>query len=405
LNQSKTVLEETLMKNASVTMTLVALFFAGSAKPQNITITWQVNGKAIGTGYLPKLSSDGIQNVVAMDQINQGPKSTLNGLPDGVSAFQSKIGTIDTASISWTGGWNYLYSPPQKTPQIGLVPSIALAYDSADNYDNAVEVHQGAQESDGELWYQLGTNPPPFFGDIVWSSALPYGHGYNATVAADLNGKSATTTTVVEVHQQAKGESALWYQVGVLTQGPSPSIKWGATQEINGGINQGSVPTVSISNNVAVLVAQGTPGALWYAIGVVDTATYTINWTDPISYGGGGYNPTVSLWGKGLSSGVGKGRVVVEAHQMDAGTGSLVYTVGLLKNGSGGSAPTSIDWSIDTNVPYANGCYPSVAISFDGYTPPNQNGNTSNLSLTETHEIACGTSTIEYKFGYLVSSI
>jgi hypothetical protein len=65
---------------------------------------------------------------------------------------------------------------------------------------------------------------------------------------------------------------------------------------------------------------------------------------------------------------------------MDSGAGPLVYSVGLLKNGTGGSAPTSITWSTTTDIMYSNGCYPSIALSFDGYTPPNQNGSTSNLS-------------------------
>jgi hypothetical protein len=383
------------MKNYSVTMGLAALLLASGTQAQDITITWLVSGKKIATGYLPKLASDGLQNEVTIDQINTGT--------NGVSAFQTQIATIDTKSVSWAGASKYLYSPPQKTPQIGLAPSIALAYDAKNNYDNAIEVHQGAQEKDGSLWFQLGTNSPPFFANIVWSSAKQYGNGYNATVAADLNETSKTTTTVVEVHQEAEGESTLWYQVGVLTQGPSPSIVWGPTTMVNSGLNQGSVPTVSVANNFAVLVAQGTPGALWYALGTVDTATSTINWSDPIPYAGGGFNPTVSVFGDGTTSYIGKGRVVVEAHQMDSGAGPLMYTVGLLKNGTGGSAPTSIDWSTLSDVIYSNGCYPSVALSFDGYTPANEAGTTSNLSLTETHEIACGTAAIDYGFGYLVS--
>src|SRR5580693_6568957 len=43
------------------------------------------------------------------------------------------------------------------------------------------------------------------------------------------------------------------------------------------------------------------------------------------------------------------------------------------------------------NKMYVNGCYPSIALSFDGSAPPNPNGTTSNLNLTETHETACGT--------------
>jgi len=392
------------MKRNLVTMSLAALMLASGAQAQDITITWLVPAKNIGNGYLPKVSSDGIQNVVTIDQVNMGPSNPMNGVPNGLAAFQDHIGTIDTASISWAGVSKYLYSPPQTTPQIGHAPSIALAYDGSDNYDTAVEVHQGGQDGEGSLWFQIGKNSPPFFSNIVWSSSNRYGTGYNATVAADLNGKSLTTSTVVEVHQESAGESALYYKVGVLTLGPSPSISWGASLEINGGLNQGYVPTVTVANNLAVLVAQGTSGALWYAIGVVDTATYTINWTDPIPYGGGGYNPTVSEFGDGTASYIGKGRVVVEAHQLDSSTGPLVYSVGVLKNGVGGSAPTSIEWSTITNVPYSTGCYPSVAISFDGYTPPNPNGTTSNLSVTETHETACGTAPIDYMFGYLVAN-
>jgi hypothetical protein len=393
------------MKNVSVTTSLMVLALASGANTQDITITWLVAGKTIsGTGFLPKLASDGIQNVVTIDQMDMGATNPLNGVPGGLSAFQSQIGTIDTASVSWAGGSKYLYSPPQTTPQVGHAPSIALAYEAKNNYDNAIEVHQGGQENDGSLWFQLGTNGPPSYGKIIWSSATQYGTGYNATVAADLNEKTKTDTTVVEVHQEAESESALWYKVGVLTQGPSPSISWGPTLEINGGLNQGYVPTVSVANNLAVLVAQGAAGALWYAIGAVDTATSTITWTDPIPYAGGGYNPTVSVWGDGTTSYIGKGRVVVEAHQMDSGAGPLLYSVGVLKNGAGGSAPTSIEWSTMSDTIYSNGCYPSVALSFDGYTPPNPNGSTSNLSVTETHEKACGTSTVEYSFGYLVAN-
>jgi hypothetical protein len=396
------------MKTAFVTICVAAMLLASGAKAQDITITWQVSDKNIGTGYLPKLASDGQNSVVTIDQINEGTKRTYRSLFSGVSAFQSQTGIIDAASVAWAGGWDFLHSPPQKTHQVGLAPSIALAFQTAyPNYDTAIEVHQGAQHKDGSLWYQLGSSAPPF-DDIVWSHADHYGKGYNATVAADLNQESGTTTTVVEVHEESEGLSPLWYKVGVLTLGSSPSIVWGPTTEINSGTNQGVYPTVSVANNLAVLVAEGTEGALWYAIGVVDPTTFTITWTDPIPYGGagGGYNPTVSVYGDGTSAyGIGKGRVVVEAHQLAPDAGSLVYSAGLLTPGAGGSAPTSISWSTSVNNFYANGCYPSIALSFDGSTPANSgNGKTSNLSLTETHETECGTAPIDYSFGYLVST-
>jgi hypothetical protein len=320
--------------------------------------------------------------------------------------------------VSWTGS-NNIYGPSK---QIGHAPSIALAYSSTNNYDVAIELHQGAQESESSLWFQLGSNAPPSFSAINWGSATQLGpgpwtcrpyprgcgapkfdSGYNATVAADNDLGPAgvgdpTSTTIVEVHQAGVGESVLYYHVGVLTLGPSPSISWGPSLPFDSsGMTQGYAPTVSIANNVAVLVSQGSGGTLWYAVGAVDTAMSTIAWTAPIPYGSG-YNPTVSVYGGGTDLWI-RGRVLVEAHQVDAGTGSLVYSVGVLK----GTSPTSITWSAttsgspNTNIPYANGCYPSVALAFDGYTPP------SLVSVTETHEAACGSATTTaYWFGHLI---
>ena len=333
------------MKDVSVAIGLVAFLLASGAKAQDITISWQVKGKNIGIGYLPKLASDGIQNVVTIDETGTG-----------LSTLEDQIGTLATASVSWAGGWNFLYSPPQTTPQIGHAPSIALGYDGDNNYDNAIEVHQGGQDKESSLWYQIGSNSPPSFSKIHWLASHQYDTGYNATVAADLNGPSNTTTTVVEVHQAGKGESALWYHVGTLTLGASPSMSWGPALEMNGGMNQGYAPTVSVANNLAVIVAQGTGGTLWYAIGVVDTVTSTINWTDPVPYGTG-YNPTISVFGDGTDLFI-KGRVVVEAHQMDSSAGPLLYSAGVLKNGTGGTPPTSITWSTDVDISYSTGLLP-----------------------------------------------
>jgi hypothetical protein len=385
LQQKKGSPEETLMKNVSVTMGLVAVLLASGVKAQDITVTWKVSGKKISVGYLPKVASDGIQNVV-----------TIAETGTGLSAFEQELGSYGIGVVHWSGTSSYLFSPPQTTPQIGYAPSIALAYDGANNYDGAIEVHQGGQEGESSLWFQIGRNAPPFFSKINWLAASQYDRGFNATVAADLNGPSNTKTTVVEVHQAASSLSALWYHVGTLTLGASPSMSWGPALEINSGMNQGFAPTVSVANNLAVLVAQGSGGTLWYAIGVVDPVASTIEWSDPIPYGTG-YNPTVSVYGDGTTDFIGSGRVVVEAHQVDNGTGPLVYSAGILKDGPHDSAPTSITWSTDANISYSTGCYPSVALAFYGYTP-------SSLSLTETHETACGSATtMEYSFGYLVS--
>ncbi len=370
------------MKRISVTVTLAALLLASGVKAEDITISWQVTGKKISPGFLPKVASDGLSNVIAISE-------TATGL----SAFESELGSYGIGKINWSGTANYLYSPPQTTPQVGHAPSIALAYNGSDNYDNGIEVHQGGQQSESSLWFQIGTNAPPSFSKMNWSAANQYDTGYNATVAADLNGPSLTSATVVEVHQSASSLSALWYHVGTLTLGSSPSMSWGPALEINSGMNQGYAPTVTVANNMALLVAQGTGGTLWYAIGEVDTATSTITWTDPIPYGTG-YNPTVSMFGDGTTDYIGSGRVLVEAHQVDNTTGSLTYSAGVLK----GKTPASITWSSDVNVAYSTGCYPSVALAFYGYTA-------SSLSLTETHETACGSATtVDASFGYLVAS-
>jgi hypothetical protein len=398
------------MKNVSVTIGLAALLLAGAIKAQDITIKWKVKGDPILTFYLPKVASDGIENVALIAEGHTGSSA----LEDDIGYYQ----TLPTAKVIWSGSNNI--DGPSK--QIGHAPTIALAYSSTDNYDAAIEVHQGGQESGSSLWFQLGSNAPPSFPGINWGSATQLGpgpwtcgpyprgcgapefdYGYNATVAADndlgaAGSGDSTSATVVEVHQAGAGESALYYHVGVLTIGPPPSISWGPSLPFDSsGMSLGSAPTVSIANNAAVLVSQGSGGTLWYAIGAVDTATSTIAWTAPIPYGSG-YNPTVSVYGGGTDLWI-RGRVLVEAHQVDAGTGSLVYSVGVLK----GTSPTSITWSAttsgspNTNIPYANGCYPSVALAFDGHTPP------SLVSVTETHEAACGSAnTTAYFFGHLI---
>jgi hypothetical protein len=392
------------MKNVTATMSLAALLLAGTTQARDITINGWKSGDPLLSSFSPKLASDGQFNVV-----------TIAETGTGLSALETELGAYRDlpARVSWTGTADLLYGPTQ---QIGLAPSIALAYDDTDNYDVAIEVHQGGQDSESSLWFQLGSNAPPSFSAINWGPATrlgpghrsvagclypcpvpPFDNGYNPTVAADLSGPpSLTSATVVEVHQADTGESALYYHVGVLALGPSPSISWGPSLPI-GGTTPGFAPVVSIANNVAILVAQGSGGTLWYSIGVVDIATSTIAWTAPSSYGNG-YNPTVSVYGDGTDLWI-PGRVLVEAHQVDSGTGSLVYSVGVLD----GSSPTSITWSVstsgilDTNIPYATGCSPSVALAFAGHTPKSQ------VSVSETHAAACGgPSMTESLFGHLV---
>jgi hypothetical protein len=402
----KLSVEELLMKNGLVTIALLVLLIASSTKAQDITVTWQVTGKNISTGFLPKVASDGQNYVATIDMEKASP--VHDGFPN--SPFQYQLGTILSASgyVDWTGDSEFLHSPPQPQGdhQIGLAPSLALYFETGyPNCDLAVEVHQGAQHEDSELWYQLGRYCSGFPG-IHWLHSYHYANGYNATVAADNNETFPHKTTVVEVHQADNGASALSYQVGVVTAGTPPSITWGPSTPIlqsDGAATEGNLPTVSVANNLAILVyeSSASDGVLWYSLGNVDTATSAIAWGDPIFYGFG-FNPTVSIYGDGSGFyGVGSGRVVVEAHQTGTGSdiGLLEYTAGLLT----GATPTSVTWSTSANNPYGTGCYPSVALSFDGHAPGT--GSTASLSLTATNEIDCGTaSTIQYSFGYLVAT-
>ena len=226
---------------------------------------------------------------------------------------------------------------------------------------------KAASRAKAPCGFKSGAMPRRLLSGISWSYATQYDNGYNVRVAADLDtGPSNTSATVVEVHRSGNRPVRPLVPRRPMTLGPSPSISWGPKLEINSGMNQGYAPTVSVANNLAVLVAQGSGGALWYALGTVDTTTQSITWTDPIPYSTTGYNPTVSVFGDGSSSylQIPAGWVVVEAHQADNTTGSLTYRTGLLN----GASPTSITWTPDADTTFATGCYPSIAIAFYGDT-------------------------------------
>jgi hypothetical protein len=387
------------MKNVAATIGFATLLLAGTTQAQ-ITINGWTSGKTLLSSFAPKLASDTQNDVV-----------TIAGTGKGLSALETQLGSyLDLPTrLSWAGSTNFIFSPSQ---QIGQGASIALAFGGPDLYDVAIEMHQGGQESGSSLWFQLGSGAPPLSSGINWQPTTQFGpgpwacgpyprgcgagrfdYGYSPTVAADNDEPPSSTTTVLEVHQSAAtGESTLYYHVGILTLSASPSITWGQSLQVS-ATTQGSAPTVSISNNVAVLVFQGSGGALLYSTGVVDPTTSTIAWTEPVSYDSG-YSPTISVSGDGTGL---PRRVLVEAHQVGTGTGSLVYSTGAMI----GPSPTSIIWSslsgTPANIAYATGCSPSVALAFAGHTLMSQ------VSATETH--ACGGSTatdVEAFFGHLV---
>src|SRR5215472_12575505 len=109
------------MKNVSASMSLVALLFANTAQASDITVKWTVLGDSLASGYLPKVASDGIQNVV-----------TIAGNGTGLSGLEDELGyyaPLTKHQVSWSGATDGLFGP---TLQLGYASSIALAYDSKD---------------------------------------------------------------------------------------------------------------------------------------------------------------------------------------------------------------------------------------------------------------------------------
>jgi hypothetical protein len=369
---------------------LTTLCLAGRAAADDVKIEWQETGVIVGTGYLPRVASDGALygnlNVANAASIYQD--ATGFATFDYQTGFNRAQGTVD---------WN---SPLTIYGEVGHEASIAVKAGCVDELtcpfgspatpplDFAIEVHQGGQDNGSELWYRIGQgnyyDVRNSSSELVWaSSAYPYDHGFNPTVAIDgtpLGPQNPQPLTLIEVHQAGVGLSTLWYHYGAYNVGTtSSSVTWGPA--VNSGF-QGYAPTVSVALGLAVLVAQGSAGTLWYSLGVVNSTDGTIAWTTPTTYTNG-YNPTISIE---LDGGWNAIWDLVEAHQADTGAGELLYRTGAMNYGSGSSYPTAITWtSPDTD--YATGCYPSVGILLfhifgdEVYAPP---------SVAETHSADCG---------------
>ena len=126
---------------------LALLLLAGAINAQDVTIKWKIKGDPILSFYLPKVASDGIENLVLIAAGHAGSSA----IEDDLGYYQD----LPTAKVVWSGSNNI--NGPSK--QLGQAPTIALAYHSPDSYDTAIEVHQGGQESGSSLWYQVGGSP------------------------------------------------------------------------------------------------------------------------------------------------------------------------------------------------------------------------------------------------------
>ena len=137
----------------------------------------------------------------------------------------------------------------------------------------------------------------------------------------------------------------------------------------------GSIPSVTYSDGLAILVFQGNSGEL-YSLGA-NNILAGITRSAPVKYTTG-YNPSVSVYGCPTCP----GWTVVEAHQStanDQGEGPLMYrTATISKAGTifdGGTNFPTLVWTPDVDTQYEEGCYPSVA--------------TNAIYVWETHASTC----------------
>jgi hypothetical protein len=140
--------------------------------------------------------------------------------------------------------------------------------------------------------------------------------------------------------------SDLWYHVGYISLlSAQPSIAWGPSLHVTNGFGEnlsnveGSAPSVYVANNNVVLVYQVTgalPNNLFVSYGVI-TQNQVI-WQDQAGYANG-YNPSVTLALPDSGHNILTEPLVVEAHQVDSGTGLLVYDFGALVSVAGQLQP------------------------------------------------------------------
>ena len=388
---------------AQIVTASLALLFTGAANAQYPSyIDWSTQHQLTGSsGYLPRLASDGITN--------DGPASNISlyQIATGFAEFRFRTGgtpNLYHSDLFWTSPVSAIANPPEAGHAPGVAMT-AVGYPIT-NTDVLMEVHQTAQDSGSELWYRAGqggvgsveVDPAA----ISWGGAHMYDHGYNPTIASDQSwGAPLEKPTIVEVHQAQADASDLWYHVGQLSAGKStPSVSLMGSHFT--GL-QGYAPSVTVAGNLVILAvqgstSQGTGGGLLYSVGQVQVDISTgeptgeISWSHLIHYDDG-YNPSVSLaqWYDG-----GANWVVIEAHQVDGGTGPLRYRIGVLNPGGNGSNPTEIVWHKNPyNGLYStqydeSGCYPAVAQTyFNGL-----------WSLVETNSTECGkSSTIVSSYG------
>jgi hypothetical protein len=185
-----------------------------------------------------------------------------------------------------------------------------------------------------------------------------YDNGSNPSVAM-------SDSTVVEVHNGANGQ--MWYHLGTVT---GSTVNWGPSYYYDNGSNP-SVAMASYNPSlgldpIVVEVHNGANGQMWYHLGTVTGST--VNW-GPSYYYDNGSNPKVG-YQEGYQYGFGVVASLIEVH--NGANGQMWYHVGFL-------GQSSITWG--PAYQHDDGFNPSVAITPDGLTAievlnaPDGNGN------------------------------
>ena len=250
--------------------------------------------------------------------------------------------------IAWCNGYYGTWYDSGYYPSVGVGEYVQPSNDPSGFSsigDQVVTTYQTSPQN-GPLRYRLGT----LSGCTVnWTAGGVYDN-FGARPAVAIGTGSASTNTVVEVHQGADGVGPLWYRVGVAL---GSGVQWGDSHPYDAGTK----PSVAIDGNTVVEVHQegSAVGPLDYRIGFVSASTKTITWQSPHRFGTGLY-PSVSD----------RGGYVRVAYQEAGGFGAMDFALGkvtLYYCGPNCSSTRVVAWSGVYHD--ANGVRPSIAGYFD----------------------------------------
>jgi hypothetical protein len=200
----------------------------GQIQP-NGSVRWANTAFQYDNGGRPSVAISGL-NVI---EVHQGTAS-------GFGPLWYKTGQIQPdGGVKWSStAFQYDY---------GGAPRVAAAG------PNVVEVHQGAANGFGPLWYKTGQILPG--GDVVWNATAFY---YDSGVAPSV---SLVGATILEAHQGADGFGSLWYKAGQIQ--PGGTVAWNFT---GFQYDYGVGPSIALTGAVALEVHQGGTsfGFEWY---------------------------------------------------------------------------------------------------------------------------------------------